>query len=238
MLTDRTAASTWRSELARWLQTNPKQIPDDLRRLRQQFVERFPPERLATMALEEYALGHDHSKDSFCYWLEWRTQGLGSVRGATVRKWGVWWDRASGQWMANRFLGDPETAIEKIRSGLAALVEAAGQGRFEELDRIGDQLGTNRGFLRTKPLSLYFPGQFLPIASGAHLEQFLRFFGLTPVAGMHARNRQLLEYLRQQPNLADLDTYQMMRFLYHLLEQGWLSPDFGNAALRTLTSPC
>jgi 5-methylcytosine-specific restriction protein B len=75
----------WRIELQNWLQNNPKTMPDDLRQLREEFVQRFPIERLADLTLEEYAIGKGNS-DSFCYWLEVKTRELGSIKGGNVSK--------------------------------------------------------------------------------------------------------------------------------------------------------
>ena|GEM_PF-4428964 len=53
-----------------------------------------------------------------------------------------------------------------LTGGVADLVAAVEAGRFDELDTIADkQRGSNRNALRVKPLALYFPDAFLPIAS-------------------------------------------------------------------------
>jgi len=232
MSTNPTPSTTWRAELHAWLKENGRTMPDELRKLHQEFLTRFPREHLAEMTLEEYALGHSGFRDSFCYWLEWRTQPLGSVRGGSSAKWGVWWSQAENTWRSNLFFGDAETAMSTIRTVLAELLDAVGAGRFDELDRIGERVGTNRNSLRAKPLHLYFPDTFLPISNPDHITQFLLFFGLTPVTGMHAANRQLLAHLRSLPEFDGFDTVQMMHFLYHLYHNDLLHPTFGNAAFR------
>ncbi len=237
MPTNVTPSATWRAELDAWLKNNDntnngKTMPEELRRLHQEFLARFPREHLREMTLEKYALGHSKSRDSFCYWLEWRTQPLGSVRGGTSTKWGVWWSQAENAWRANAYLGDADTAMETIRSVLADMLDAAEAGRFDELDRIGDKLGTNRNSLRSKTLFLYLPDEFLPIASPERIALFLHYFGLTPVKGMHAANRQLLAHLRSLPEFDGFDTVQMMVFLHDLYFNDLLQPTFGNAAFR------
>ncbi len=88
MSTNPTPSTTWRAELTAWLKENKRTMPEDLRQLHQEFLRRFPREHLREMTLEEYALGHPKSRDSFCYWLEWQTEALGSVRGGSSAKWG------------------------------------------------------------------------------------------------------------------------------------------------------
>jgi AAA domain (dynein-related subfamily)/ATPase family associated with various cellular activities (AAA) len=79
-------------------------------------------------------------------------------------------------------------------------------------------LGPNRNSLRAKPLYLYFPEDFLPIANPEHLAHFLTSFGQKPTIGLHARNRQLLAFLQSQPEFAGWDPLQMGDFLYSTMQ--------------------
>ena len=60
----------------------------------------------------------------------------------------------------------------------------------------------------------------MPISNPTHLDKFLKYFHQIPKEGLHARNRQLLEFLKSQNEFHDFDAVQMMYFLYHLLPQG------------------
>src|SRR4051812_11542024 len=118
MPSDLITSIDWRTELHKWLDTNPREVPEERRILRQQFLERFPREHISSMTLEDYALGLKDTKDSFCYWLEWRTATLGSVSGGSSAKWGVWWSRENKDWRVNTFFGTPDRAIQIIRTVL------------------------------------------------------------------------------------------------------------------------
>lgn len=205
----------WQSKLTDWLSRNPKQMPPKDRQLLEEFRVRFPPDKLRTMTLQDYALGHNTAKDNFCYWLEWKLGKHGSVRGGTSAKWGVWWDKQEKGWRHNKVYTSPEDALQQLCEGLALLVEAVQQNRYDELDQIGCQhLGDNRNSLRLKPLYAYFPDQFLPIVSLSHLAHFLQLFAVAPQAELTARNRQLLQVLHSFAEFRALDTLQIMRFLY------------------------
>lgn len=211
---NQTSAPTWRDKLTEWLATNPRTTPEDLRQLRDEFVRRFPKERLNELTLEQYALGHEGSRDGFCYWLEFKTKRLGHM-GGDARKFGVWWDKSEGRWRWNRIYESAEDALAKIKGGLSALVEAAGQGRFVELDRIGEErLGQSRYGLRCKPLSIYFPEQVLPVWQPEHIRHFLKIFDAEPRGEVLALNRQLLQLLRGLPEFEGFDTLQATFFLY------------------------
>lgn len=205
--------SSWENTLEHWLQTNFKTIPNELRELREEFVRRFPKEKLAEMSLQDYALGQPQ-KDAFCNWIEFKTNKLGNVGAAPAFKYGVFLGK-DGNWHWNSAFKDENEAISHIRTGLALLVDAAEAGKFDELDNLADKhLGTGLT-LRCKPLSLYFPNEFLPIFSPAHLGHFLRIFDSKPErAGALAINRQLLTTLQELPEFEGFDTYQLMRFLY------------------------
>lgn len=206
------AMSSWRDKLKEWGQTNSGTIPEDLRQLREEFVRRFPKEGLAGLTLEEYALGHEGSRDSFCYWLEFKTKRLGHM-GGNVSKFGVWMGNDGWRW--NKMYEDAEDALMRIKGGLSALVESVEQGNFEKLDRIGEeQIGQWRYGLRCKPLTIYFPEQFLPMWQPEHIAHFLKIFGAAPHGEVLARNRQLLQLLRSFPEFENFDTFGMMDFLY------------------------
>jgi 5-methylcytosine-specific restriction enzyme B len=197
--------TTWQERLTAWLQKNPpKMAPDDPRRaLREAFVQQFPKEQLRSLTKEQYSLGHNQSKQSFCYWLEWKTRTLGSVSGGSVAKWGLWWDKDSSDWKYNRVFKDADTALEKLTGGVADLVAAVEAGRFEELPRLDERMDRIMGnALRLKPLYLYFPDDFFPIASEAHLHRFCNLVGLTPRGGVLTMSRQLLEFFRGQTESA------------------------------------
>lgn len=57
-------------------------------KLNQEFLERFPLEKLKDMTLEEYT--NLNRSDSFCYWLEIKTRILGSISGNSSFKFGIY----------------------------------------------------------------------------------------------------------------------------------------------------
>lgn len=204
----------WRDLLKGWLKNNSKQISDEKRLIREEFNERFPKENLENLTLEEYALGLDNP-NSFCNWLERKATPLGSIRGGTSSKFGVW--RGKDKWRFNKAYTSEYDAFENLKSGILQLTKAAEAGNFEDLDLIGiDEMGAKRFGLRIKPLTLYFPEEFLPIFSKPHIEEFHKAFGLEfpKDIDMFAINRQLLKFLREQPEFEGFDSYSMMRFLY------------------------
>lgn len=214
-------AKDWRVELENWLNSGrSKTMPTHLTDLLEAFLQRFPRESLPELTLENYAIG---KPDSFCYWIEFKTRDLGSVSGGSSNKWGIFWSKGDQEWKWNKALksDSAEEAFQKLKAGLLNLIDAAANDQFVQLDMIGsNQLGPNRNALRAKPLYLYFPDKFLPIANPYHLTHFLNFFGQRPQGGLHTKNRQLLNFLRAQPEFEGMDSYEMMAFLYEVLPPG------------------
>lgn len=203
----------WRASLKQWLENNAKTIPDDLRQLREEFVQRFPKEELTNLTLEQYALGHPRSKESYCYWLERKTRYLGSILGGNVTKFGVWY--GDGEWHWIKTYKSAEEALSRILGGLTALVAAVEEGPFDDLDKVGrEHLGKFNYSLRCKPLNLYYPTEFLPVYTLNALTHFLKLFDVKPEGEVIKRNRQLLDLLRSYPEFEGFDTHQMMSFLY------------------------
>lgn len=207
----RKAAASWRDRLKEWLKTNPKTTPDDLRKVREGFVDAFPKEKIPHLALEQYALGTGN-KNSFSHWLDYETKKLGSL-GGFVSKFGVW--KKDGKWQWKPAYKDENDALAQIKNGISALINAVEAGNYGDLDRIGSQyLGPHSQGLRCKPLTLYFPDEFLPVFQSDHIKHFLSIFGAKPEGDVLALNRQLLRLLRGLPEFNGFDPQQMMSFLY------------------------
>ena len=208
----------WQRRLGLWLDNNPITAPAYVIELRNEFVARFPWQQLPSLTKEEYALGLDGYRDSYCYWLEWKTKLLGSVSGGGSAKWGMWWSRRNKQWRFNSKYRDEDDALFQITTGLYRVAWATGNIALDRLDKIGSKaLGADSNVLRMKPAYLYYPDLFLPISNPDHLEIFLRQFALEPVDGVTARNRQLLAFMRSRSEFNGFDTVQLMRFLYDAL---------------------
>lgn len=109
------------------------------------FLERFPIEKLKSLTLEEYTnLDRDNS---FCYWLETKTESLGSIWGGSAYKFGIF--RIAGDikpsnkakndgvyaWYA-KYGDDAKTAYSAILKNIIAVAEAAQSHNFQLINSI------------------------------------------------------------------------------------------------------
>ena len=118
----------------------------DRRALHTQFLQQFPIEHLGNMTLEEYTnLDKDNS---FCYWLESKTNGLGSIWGGSSYKFGIFkYDKApnlenskyshdeSYSW-SSRLGETSKEAFENVKKAIVKIANHAQQAEWNEIDKI------------------------------------------------------------------------------------------------------
>ena len=187
---------------------------------RKEMLRRFPLESWPEMRLEDYAVGQDDSKSNFCWWLEFGSTNLGSMKGGSASKLLIFKFR-TGVWRFESKYRNESEAWTAIRAGFVQAFELAAANQLEQVDEIEALRGGSA--LRTKALHLYFRDMVLPVYSKAHICHFLRKLDRAGEAdlsqGVIYLNQRLLERLRQLPETEGLGTDDLARFLY-----GWAHP--------------
>ncbi|MBR1688464.1 MAG: AAA family ATPase [Prevotella sp.] len=197
----------------------------DRKELYNAFQKAFPLESLKEMPLEKYTnLNRD---DSFCYWVEIKTQMLGSIKGGSSSKFGIY-QYASEPKSKNKLDSDDtyawyslyeektaQTAYEKVRTAIVRIATYARNGEFKKIDDItvfGDVYKWKIAFLYSN-LSL------IPIYRREWLAQIASSMGMKTAE--HASISELQAFLMSKKGDTDL-------FAYY---DHWL------AALKTSESP-
>ena len=139
---------------------------------RKEVTDRFPIDQWPTMPLERYALGQDTSDDTFCQWMEYRSQHLGSIRGGSARKLIIYKHKDKPGWYFDPEYKDEQEAWVAVRQAFVQAFEKAKAGDWNTIDDLTPLSGGPA--LRLKTLRVYFPTDVLPIASKQHLRHFLR----------------------------------------------------------------
>ena len=117
----------------------------EAKKLYDEFQSKFPIEKLKSLKLEEYT--NLNREDSFCYWLETKTESLGSIGGGSAYKFGIF--KISGEIKpSNKALNDGiyawykkygdtrDKAYQTILSNIIKVAEAAHQNNFSLIDSI------------------------------------------------------------------------------------------------------
>ena len=215
----------WRDFLQKWRKNNSIITPPNLVKIRDEFKQRFPKEKLDQLNLEDYALGNpDVNPHSFCQFIEFEAKELVSIEGSFAIKYGVYWSKEDNNWRWDKFFQSPTAVFEQIKKALIDLVKTTEQGKLDELDNIADQfLVKNRNSLRGSPLYfplyLYYPDKFIPIFSTIQLSHWLDFFDFSPLNRTLADNLILFNNIKSLPEFQGFDSWGMMRFLYDLKEE-------------------
>jgi 5-methylcytosine-specific restriction protein B len=135
-----------------------------------EFLNRWPIGKLSSLTLKEYS--QPGSQDGFTYWLESKTEPLGSVWGGSSFKFGVYArddqsDKKSGRgriyrgtygWY-DKYGDNPEDAFKNVRAEIEKVAAAARQGNLGVVDtaNLGDAIKWKVAFLyqdREKPCVL------------------------------------------------------------------------------------
>ncbi|BBF23309.1 hypothetical protein SUTMEG_12000 [Sutterella megalosphaeroides] len=108
-------------------------------RLWDEFLQAWPRERLASMTLSDYI--RCRSQESFTYWLEFKLADLGSIKGGTAIKFGIF-ERKDPASPSERYewkedLGEtPEEAYARIHARILATVRAAELGDIDAVEAV------------------------------------------------------------------------------------------------------
>ncbi|UTD08844.1 AAA family ATPase [Treponema denticola] len=144
----------------------------------EEFNNEFPLERVRNLTLEEYT--NTERSNSFCYWVEKKTEKLGSIWGGSAYKFGIFkiGGKIKGRngtlsdneyaWYS-KYGKDRQEAYENVHSNIIIIIEASQKGHFEEIDLIdlGDAYKWKIAFLYSnkKLLNIYLPKAILYLAN-------------------------------------------------------------------------
>ena len=155
---------------------------NELNQIYTSFQTQFPIEKLKSLTLEEYTnLDRDNS---FCYWLETKTESLGSIWGGSAYKFGIF--RIAGDikpsnkakndgvyaWYT-KYGDDAKTAYSAILKNIIAVAEAAQSHNFQLIDSI--DLGPS---YKWKIAFLYSNNSLLSIYAQDGLRYLSKKYGL------------------------------------------------------------
>lgn len=157
------------------------------RELYQAFQEEFPLENLHEMPLEKYT--NLNREDSFCYWIESKTQPLGSFWGGSSYKFLIYrYNKRPAEgdprvisddqyaWYANLGKDTAEEAYKVVRDEIVKVATLAKAGDYEaidNLDRLGHSYKWKIAFLYSdeKLIPVYNRGMLISLASNLGMQK-------------------------------------------------------------------
>lgn len=157
----------------------------DCHKLNEEFLKKFPLEKLKDMTLEQYT--NLNRSDSFCYWIEFKTKILGSVGGSNSYKFGIYqYDKKPKDnssilydekytWWA--YLGNTASeAFEKIKKAIIIAAESGRSGNLNAIEAINNEIGS---MIKWKIAFIYSNETIIPYYSFDRLRVIGEKMGMT-----------------------------------------------------------
>ena len=196
----------------------PKLTDDELKEHYESFVERFSPEKIATISgldlLKTVFYSSDSTNDSLCYNLEFQQQireGCGSIAGGSSYKYGLFQRKEDQQWVSgspnNPIELSDEDAIKKGKEIIEVLIKGAeiitksDLTTIEAYEKLDDELNNKIGKYASiawvhKYFHMLFPDKFSILHSPEWQKHILFGYGIRPNEKYYARSGQLAKIAR------------------------------------------
>jgi hypothetical protein len=188
---------------------------NELKELLDAFLDRWQPDDIQEMTLEKYV--GVNNKDTFCQWVETKTRMLGSIKGMTSIKFGIY-ERKDPKKIPKHYENDnkyswlkaygkaPSEVFENVKADIIKIIGFTQKGKFEEIDGI-----LLPDLFKWKVAFLFSNERLIPIYKREVLFQIANHFGLktnrkTKISEIH----RLM--ISKKP--ANRDVYQFMGELY------------------------
>lgn len=185
------------------------------RNLLNEFLEMWPEARVRRMSLGEYVSVED--KNTFTYWVETGMRDLGSIKGMTSIKFGIYKrdpkkkkpkiNISDSEYTWRRIFGEKrQEAFENVRGEILRIIKYAESGDFAKID--GLHLSD---LFKWKVASLYSNERLVPIFKREVLNKVAAAFGLR---GSQSKKISEIQELLINKRPAELDVYTYMESLY------------------------
>jgi 5-methylcytosine-specific restriction protein B len=184
---------------------------------RRMILDDFPLSTFSQLPLERYAL-KDQDRSTFCYLLEFGSPALGSMKGGSADKLGIFFYNKTSLWRSSiKHLPEPQEAWQALRADFILAAQWAKAGQWSRIDT-DLKAASYTPSLRTKWLHVLFPEEVIPIYSFSHLVHYIRELGgdFSREGGRYtaSANRQLVELVKQRPELQGWSLWEIGRLLW------------------------
>ena len=138
--------------------TNP--VAEGYRSQRAEIRRRFPLDKWPKMRLEDYALGQPEVKNTYCYWLEYKSQWVGSIKGGAARKLIIYKRKDREGWYFPKPFANETEAWDRLQSEFVQAFDLAERGDWERIDEL-ETLGRGPA-VKLSPCTCISPTRYCP----------------------------------------------------------------------------
>lgn len=188
---------------------------NELKELLDEFFNRWQIDDVENMTLQKYvSVGN---KDTFCQWVETKTRMLGSIKGMTSIKFGIYERKDTNKkpknyendnkysWLRG-YGSNKNDAFENVKKDVVKIIRLSEKGQFEEIDKI-----LLLDLFKWKVAFLYSNERLIPIYKREVLFKIAKHFGLKTNSQTKIYEIQELMILNKPSNK---NVYDYMRELY------------------------
>lgn len=190
-------------------------MTDELDALLDAFLNRWHIEDVVNMTLEEYVSVGD--KDTFCQWIETKTRMLGSIKGMTSIKFGIYQRKDPNKKPKNyendskyswlpRYGNHRTEAFENVKKDIIEVIRLSEKGQFEKINKI-----ILPDLFKWKVAFLYSNKRLIPIYKREVLFKIAEHFGLNT---NHQTQISEIQDLMISSKPPDYTVYEYMYELY------------------------
>ena len=189
--------------------------------LRNEFLRAWPLERVERMAIDEYT--NLNKDDSFCYWLEKKTERLGSIWGGSSFKFGIYKRKNTDREFEKNAISDGEyawldkygkerdEAFNNVKNIIIDIITKSQAGDFKAIDSIDFGNAT-----RWKIAYLYSNNHILNVFSKEKLLKIAKRLGIEFDKNISFYNLQNLVF---EKKTAEEDYFTFARRIWEVVEK-------------------
>lgn len=184
--------------------------------LRQEFVKKFPKQHLSLMEKDDYVIGRTNEleTESFCYWIETKLRDLGSIKGGSAEKFGIFYSQDKKDYVTTKRWSSSfncDEAFLKIKSEISNLLLV---GETKDFDKI--EASPLPEMLKHKILTTYFPNDYISIFATDHVDFFCFELNIEIADNdtYAVKHDKILQYKNSHEEFSKLNNYLFMRLLY------------------------
>ena len=189
--------------------------------LRNEFLKTWPLERVERMAIDEYT--NLNKDDSFCYWLEKKTERLGSIWGGSSFKFGIYKRKNTDREFEKNAISDGEyawldkygkerdEAFNNVKNIIIDIITKSQAGDFKAIDSIDFGNAT-----RWKIAYLYSNNHILNVFSKEKLLKIAKRLGIEFDKNISFYNLQNLVF---EKKTAEEDYFTFARRIWKVVEK-------------------
>ena len=172
-------------------------------KLKEEFLQKWPLNRILTMSIDEYVIGKGQQNKSLCYALEkgkYKNLFLG-ISGGSASKFGIYWNEKTKSYkdQGNKVipLSELDKRFSKLKSDLHEIIKEGIRFNFEnpifDMKRSTNEF-IGRSAMVTKLLCIYSEGNpFFGVNINSQKEFWSHFVSQTNQGGPYLQNHKIIE---------------------------------------------